>query len=101
MGSKIHSSQRYTVKSVYGNLTSAKVVRNDNFHHVLWLKAVPLKVNIFIRCLFLNRLATKDNLFRRHILGDGETFCSAECGFMEDRDHLFLCVIWSIVVTNC
>jgi hypothetical protein len=22
-------------------------------------------------------------------LGDNETFCSAECGFVEDRDHLF------------
>lgn len=40
------------VKSAYNNLTAAKVVYNEGFNHVLWLKAVTLKVNIFIRSFF-------------------------------------------------
>jgi len=60
---RLHSSQRYTVKSAYNNLTKAKV----NFNHVSWLKAIMLKINIFASRLFLNIIPTKDNLFRRQI----------------------------------
>ena len=60
---KLHSSQRYTVKVIYNNLIAIDVVGHEGFKHALWLKQVPLKVNIFIWRLFLNRLPTKMNLF--------------------------------------
>jgi len=56
---------------------------------VLWLKTVPLKVNIFIWCLFLNHIQTKNNLVKRNILANVNTLYSADYAFMEDRDHLF------------
>jgi hypothetical protein len=59
---KLHHSQRYTIKSVYNNLTTVDVNFNMGFNHMLWLKAVPLKINIFVWRLFLNQIPTKDNL---------------------------------------
>jgi hypothetical protein len=74
-------------------LIDVEVVHNEGFNHVLWLKVVPLKVNIFIWCLFLKRLATKDNLFRRHNLENDDNFCSVDCGFMEIMTIYFLIVL--------
>lgn len=59
------------------------------YKHVLWVKAVPLKVNIFVWHLFLNRIPTKDNLVRLHILANNDARCSFDCGYLEDRDHFF------------
>jgi hypothetical protein len=86
---KHHSSQSYTVKSTYIYLTSDNSNHTKGFDHLLWLKAVLLKVNIFIWLLFLYRLATKDNLCRRRGLEASQTSCSALYSGMEDRDHLF------------
>ena len=44
---KLHSSKWYTVKIVYENVTSLDVDFNVGYNHVLWLKMVPLKFNIF------------------------------------------------------
>ena len=62
---------------------------DDPCNHVLWLKQIPLKINIFIWRLLMNRLETKMNLFRRNILDYNNFFCSAACRFVEDQDHLF------------
>lgn len=77
-------------------MIDVEVVHNEGFNHLLWPKVVLPKVNIFIWRLFLNRLATKDNLLRRHNLVNGDTFYSVDCGFVEDSDHLFfkMCFIW-------
>jgi len=79
------------VKSAYNHLTVFEAVHNEGFNHVLWTKAVPLKVNIFIWRLFLNRLATRDNMFRRHVLVNDDTFC-----LVEVRDHLFTRSFYSV-----
>ena len=60
---KLHSSHKYTVKSSYNHLTSSDVAIDDRCNHILWFKQIPLEVNIYIWRLFLNRLATKINLF--------------------------------------
>jgi hypothetical protein len=86
---KLHSSHRYTVKSAYNHLTSSDVAIDDRCNHILWLKQISLKVNIFIWRLFKNGLATKMNLFRINILDYNDSFCSAACGLVEDHDHLF------------
>ena len=56
----LYSSHSYTVKSTYNYLTAVDIVPNEGFNHLLWLKAVSLKVNIFFWRLFLNRLATNE-----------------------------------------
>jgi len=44
---------------------------------------------IFFWRLFLNRLATTMNLFRRNILDYSDSFCSAAYRLVEYQDHLF------------
>lgn len=51
---------------------------------------IPLKINIFVWRLLLNRVPTKDNLVRRQTLAQKDQYCSIGCGFVEDRDHLFV-----------
>jgi hypothetical protein len=82
---KLHSSQRYTVKNAYKNLTVVDVDFNvdDN------------QVNIFIWHFLLNWIATKDNLVRRNIIAVFYYYCSTNYGYMEDRYHLFfICVFY-------
>ncbi|XP_024626821.1 uncharacterized protein [Medicago truncatula] len=85
----LHSSQVYTVHSAYSFLTTVDTNITAEFDQFLWLKAVPLKVNIFVWRLFQNRLATKDNLRKRNVLEATNVFCGALCGKEEERDHLF------------
>jgi len=90
------------VKSTYSYLTTIDSNLNEGFDSFLWLKAVPLKVNIFIWRLFLNRLPTKDNLFMRGVNDVTQLPCVALCGVSEDHNHLFCrCDVygqlWSLV----
>jgi len=86
---KLHPPQCYTVKSAYSFLTATDTNFTEGFDSFLWLKAVPLKVNLFAWRLFLNRLPTKDNLFRRGVIDAAQLSCAALCGELEDKDHLF------------
>ena len=79
----------YTVQSAYSYLTAVDTNINEELNQFLWLKAVPLKVNIFGWRLFLSRLATKDNLHKRNVLDATLVSCAALCGKEEERDHLF------------
>ena len=93
---KLCSSHRYTVKSAYNLLTTFEIGVHDHFNHVLWLKQIPLKVNIFICRLFLNILATKMNLFRRNILDYNDSLCTVTCDTVKDQDYLFFtCAFYS------
>jgi len=78
------------VKSSYENLTLVDVDFIMVINHVLWLKMISLKFNIFIWRILLNRLPTKDLLVRCRVLVVSDNTCSADCGFSEDRDNLFL-----------
>jgi len=91
---KLHSSLRYMVKSAYNHLTTSDFVVDDWCNHVLWLKQIPLKVNIFIWSLFINRLATKMIMFRRNILDYNDTFWSTACGLVGNQDHLFFSYVF-------
>ena len=93
---KLHTSQCYTVKSAYSFLTSIDTNQNEGFDSFLCLKAVPLKVNLFVWRLFLNILPTKDNLYGREVIDVTQLHCAALCGELEDRDHLFFrCEVYS------
>jgi hypothetical protein len=70
-------------------LTTQNVTYNADYDRFLWLKPVPLKVNIFVWRLFLNRLPTKLNLHRRGVLDEQQLSCATSCGKLEDLDHLF------------
>ena len=80
---KLHSSHKYTVQFACSYLIAVDTNTTEDFH------AVPLKVNIFVWRLFLNRLATKDNLWKRNVLDVSLVSCATSCGELEDMDHLF------------
>ncbi|GAU19616.1 hypothetical protein TSUD_383110 [Trifolium subterraneum] len=93
---QLHNSGCYSVKSAYSYLTASEVRLNENFDKFLWLRSVPLKVNIFVWRLFLDRLPTKSNLLRRGSLGAENVYCSTMCGTTEDLNHLFFqCDVYS------
>ena len=92
---KLHSSHWYTLKGSYNLLTTFEVDVDDRFNHILWLKQIPLKVNIFIWCLFINRLATKMILFRRNILDYNDSLCTTACDIVENQGHLFFYLSYS------
>lgn len=52
---------------------------------------MPLKIKVFLWLMFKNCTLTKDNLVKRHWVGDEKThFCDAK----ESIDHLFCVVLW-------
>ncbi|GAU24627.1 hypothetical protein TSUD_289900 [Trifolium subterraneum] len=73
---KLHSSKCYSVKSAYSYLTATNNTHNEGLDCFLWLKSVPLKVNIFVWRLFLNRLPTKDNLYKRGVIDTSQLSCA-------------------------
>lgn len=54
----------------------------------LWHKDVPLKVVLFVWCMFRDRLSIKDNLLRRHVIDTDAQLCVGGCGAMETSCHL-------------
>ncbi|GAU47519.1 hypothetical protein TSUD_138910 [Trifolium subterraneum] len=94
----LHPLQSYSVRSAYSYLTASDGSSMEDFASFLWVKSVPLKVNIFIWRLFLNRLPTKDNLLRRGVIEVHQELCSTNCGKAEDVVHLFIqCDVYSQV----
>ncbi|GAU40087.1 hypothetical protein TSUD_151310 [Trifolium subterraneum] len=87
---KLHPSQSYSVRSAYSYLTMSDGSPVEDVASFLWVKSVPLKVNIFIWRLFLNRLPTKDNLLRRGVIEVHQVLCATNCGKSENATHLFL-----------
>ncbi|GAU17053.1 hypothetical protein TSUD_105520 [Trifolium subterraneum] len=66
---KLHSSQRYSVKSAYSFITATDITHNE-------------RVNCFM-------LPTKDNLHKRGVIDTTQLSCATTCGKVEDNDHLF------------
>jgi hypothetical protein len=58
--------------------------------YLLCHKDIPLKVYVFAWCLFVDRLLTNDNLFRRDILNQDSRLCVSGCGASESANHLVL-----------
>ena len=87
---RLETSVVYTVRSAYKFLTVnvTKDVEVPVYH--LWLKEVPLKVVLFAWRLLRDRLPTKDNLYRRNVVGVDDQLCVGGCGEVETSSHLFL-----------
>ena len=101
---KLHATNCYTVSSAYYFLTELEHNRHQqhNNNNFLWLKAVPLKVLIFVWRLFLDRIPTRNKLFQRRVLLISDQGCVSNCGSNEDREHLFITCsffgdLWNLV----
>jgi hypothetical protein len=79
----------YTVREAYRLLTTNDQVDISMVDDV-WHRFIPTKVSLFVWCLLLNRLPTKDNLLRRRIVQVDDTVCAYGCGEPESASHLFL-----------
>jgi hypothetical protein len=56
----------------------------------IWKGAVPSKVSAFVWQLFLDRVPTRVNLCRRHVLHIDESGCVLCAGARETAGHLFM-----------
>jgi len=89
---RLETSSIYTVRSACNFLTitapvdAAVSVPVSSF----WHKEIPLKVVLFAWRLLRDRLPTKDNLYRRHVVGFDEQSCVGGCGEVETSSHLLL-----------
>lgn len=93
----------YSVKGTCRYLTMVDALSDQVLLVDVWQKQLPIKVSLFAWRLFRNRLPTKDNLLRRHILPSDDNLCVDGCGSVETTDHLiFLCDtserVWSAVL---
>jgi len=56
----------------------------------VWHRHIPAKVSLFVWRLLRNRLPTRDNLLRQHILHSNDFVCAVGCGVLETTRRLFL-----------
>ncbi|GLT95061.1 hypothetical protein SLE2022_127660 [Rubroshorea leprosula] len=62
---------------------------DENIRKLIWNQLMPAKVSVFIWCLFLNHLLTKDNLIQRGVdlvFNPARILCGS---YMEDVNHVF------------
>lgn len=83
-------SSCYTVQSAYNTFIAQVYVDNVVATPSFWHKDVPLKVVLFVWRLFRDRLPTKVNLHRRHVLDFDAQICVGGCGLIQTSNHLFL-----------
>jgi hypothetical protein len=92
----------YSVRGAYKTLTVLDDHDTTVTSDLIWHQQVPLKVSVTAWRLLRNRLPTKDNLVRRHIILPDATLCVTGCGGVETAHHLFLSCpvfapLWSLV----
>jgi len=87
---KLETSSTFSVRSAYSVLTSESAAASTVAVPTIWHQQVPLKVVLFVWCLFRDRLPTKDNLLRRGVITLDSRMCIADCNSIETTNHLFL-----------
>jgi len=90
----LHSSGRYSVKSMYAALINNGVKVSQD----LWQIKIPTRIKIFLWYLKRGVVLTKDNLARRN--WNGDTRCSF-CHSPESIHHLFRMLLCQIPVARC
>ncbi|XP_024626608.1 uncharacterized protein [Medicago truncatula] len=82
--------QGYSVRETYRFLTFAAEPTIASDCNDVWNKLVPAKVSIFAWRLFQDRISTRANLVRQHVLQPTDNLCVGGCGSIETANHLFL-----------
>lgn len=80
----------YSVRGTYRFLTSAVEGVIESDINKVWHRLVSKKISLFGWCLLQDRIPTKSNLVRRHILQVNDNLCVGGCGVVETTDHLFI-----------
>lgn len=66
----------------------------------LWHKDIPVKVVLFARRLFRDRLSTKDNLHHRRVLDNDAQICVDGCGLIETYAHFYIVIFLAFFGTT-
>jgi len=82
--------QGYLVHGTYRFLTSVAGPTVVSDCKDVWHKLVPAKASIFAWRLLQDRIPTRANLVRRHVLQSTDNLCVEGCGSIEMADHIFL-----------
>lgn len=82
----------YSVKETYKMLMEGLISVPNQSWSKAWHKSIPLKVVCLAWRLFQNKIATKDNLFRRGVVGQGSLQCVGDCGVKESVSRPFFLV---------
>ncbi|XP_024628821.1 uncharacterized protein [Medicago truncatula] len=80
----------YSIGDAYQMFTATDQNPNRANMYTICHKQLPLKVSLFVWCLFHNCLPTKDNLLRRGIVHPDATNCVGGFALPETADHLFI-----------
>jgi hypothetical protein len=86
----------FSVKSTYVALDTLLLNHNvltteQSFaFKIVWKSAAPSKVRTMVWQLLLDRIPTKENLYRRRIIQAEEALCLICARAMESANHLFL-----------
>jgi len=92
----------YSVRGTYRFLTTRAEPATKNVINNVWHKLVPSKVSLFAWRLLQDRIPTKSNLVRRHILQPNDNLRVGGCCDTETSYHLFIgCAlfgnVWNLV----
>jgi len=87
---RLDPSSVFIVRSAYNFINDNGLIDLVVPASSLWHKDVPLKMILFVWRLFRDRLPTKDNLFRRHVINFDAQLCIGGCGELETSSHLLL-----------
>lgn len=71
-------------------MTTLENITTQESLDIIWQKTVPLKINLFARCLLHNCISTFDNLLRQGLLQNNQQLCADGCGSNADINHLFM-----------
>jgi hypothetical protein len=86
----------YTVRGAYNLLTLRDAPEAVSTSDLIWHKQVPLKASVLAWRLLRNRLPTRDNLVRHHIIAQNGHFRVTGCGEVETAQYLlFTCPIFA------
>ena len=80
----------YSVSETYRFLTDTDDHVAAGLLNDMWHKLVPTKVSMFSWRLLQDRIPTKSNLVRRHVLQPIDNLCVTGCGSSKTADHLFV-----------
>jgi len=92
----------YSIRGTYRFLTSVDEPLVGGANNNVWHKLAPSKVSLFAWRLLQNRITTRSNLVRRHVLQSNDNLCVRGCGNIETANHLFIGCdlfgsVWSLV----
>jgi hypothetical protein len=92
----------YSVRGAYEILTAQDAQETASTSDLIWDKQIPMKVSVMAWRLLRNRLPTKDNLVRWHVIHPDAGLCVIDRESVETAHHLFIsCPIfaplWSLI----